>query len=158
LEENEDMKLEDTLKGKYLTFIVSRETYGIEIRYVTEIVGIEEITEMPEMPEYMMGIINLRGKIIPVMDVRLRFMKDRKEYDDRTCIIVVSLQEVLTGLIVDSVSDVLSIQEDGIVDLPESGTLNKRGFVKKIGKAEGNVILLLDCEKLLFDMEADCEN
>ncbi|MDP4095008.1 MAG: chemotaxis protein CheW, partial [Bacillota bacterium] len=84
---------EDTQKDKYLTFVVGSETYGIEIRHVTEIIGIQPITEVPELPEYIRGIINLRGKIIPVMDVRMRFKKSFKEYNDRTCVIVVDIED-----------------------------------------------------------------
>ena len=78
---------EDTQKDRYLTFVIGAESYGIEVRYITEITGIQSITEVPELPEYINGIINLRGQIIPVMDVRVRFKKERKAYTDRTCII-----------------------------------------------------------------------
>jgi len=84
LEDNHVME-EDTQKDRFLTFQLGKESYGIEIRHVTEIIGIQPITEVPEMPEYIKGIINLRGKIIPVMDVRLRFKKEPREYNDRTC-------------------------------------------------------------------------
>jgi len=89
---------EDTQKGKYLTFIIGKEVYGIEIKYVMEIIGMQQITEVPELPEYIKGIINLRGKIIPVLDVRLRFKKEPMEYNDRTCIIVVDIKDVSVGL------------------------------------------------------------
>jgi len=84
---------EDTLKGKYLIFSMGKEQYGMEIRYITEIIGIQPITEVPEMPDYVKGITNLRGKIIPVMDARLRFRKETREYDDRTCIIVIDTND-----------------------------------------------------------------
>lgn len=101
--EQEDYIEEDTLKGRYLIFTLDKETYGVEIKYVTEIIGIQTITEIPELPEYVKGIINLRGKIIPVMDVRLRFKKEPKEYNDRTCIIVLDIRDLTIGLIVDRV-------------------------------------------------------
>ena len=138
----------DTLNGKYLTFFISKETYGIEIKYVTEIVGIQEIIEMPEMPAYLKGIINLRGKIVPVMDVRLRFGMDEQVYNDRTCIIVIRYHNGLYGLIVDSVSEVMLIQEENIAETPNINTDNN-GFVKNIGNTLISIILLLDCEKLL---------
>ena len=95
---------EDTpQKGRFLTFVVDEEFYGIEIQYITEIIGIQTITTIPELPEYLKGIINLRGKIIPVMDVRLRFRKQQRKYNDRTCIIVVEIKDITLGLIVDSV-------------------------------------------------------
>jgi len=138
---------EDTLKGRYLTFPLGMETYGIEIMYVTEIIGIQPITEIPELPSYLKGIINLRGKIIPVMDVRLRFKKNPKEYSDKTCVIVVNVNNFSVGLIVDSVSEVLSIPEQDIVDPPHLSSNNR--FIKKIAKINNEVKLILDCEKLL---------
>ena len=95
---------EDTQEGKFLTFHLGNEDYGIEIRYVTEIIGIQKITEVPDMPSFIIGVINLRGKVIPVMDVRSRFRLPTKEFDDRTCIIVVNLNETPVGLVVDAVN------------------------------------------------------
>ncbi len=143
---------EDTLKGKYLIFLLGNEMYGMEIRYITEIIGIQPITEVPEMPGYVKGITNLRGKIIPVMDVRLRFKKAPREYDDRTCIIVLETNDISIGLIVDSVSEVIPIEEEDIAPPPD---INKgsHNYIKGIGKAGGSVKLLLDCQKLLTDDE-----
>lgn len=143
---------EDTQKGKFLTFSLDKETYGIEILFVTEIVGIQPITEVPELPEYIKGIINLRGKIIPVMDIRSKFKKSSKEYNDRTCIIVIDLGEISIGLIVDNVSEVLSIPDDDIIPPP---SINKHGkkYIKSIGKTGNAVTLILDCEKLLEEDE-----
>lgn len=145
---------EDTQKGKYLTFSLDTEYYGIEIKHVTEIIGIQAITEVPELPDYIKGIINLRGKIIPVMDVRLRFKKSPRAYNDRTCIIVVELLEVSVGLIVDRVSEVLDIADGDITPPPE---LQKGGnrYIKGIGKVGNEVKLLLDCDKLLNEDEID---
>lgn len=144
---------EDTQKGRFLTFSLGRETYGIEIRFVTEIIGIQAITEIPELPEYIKGIINLRGKIIPVMDVRLRFKKEPREYNDRTCVIVVDIRDVSVGLIVDSVSEVLTIQEHDIVEPPQMNKGFSNRYIKRIGKVGNDVKLLLDCEKLLTEDE-----
>jgi purine-binding chemotaxis protein CheW len=146
---------EDTQKDKFLTFVIGNESYGIEIKYVTEIIGIQPITELPELPEYIRGIINLRGKIIPVMDVRQRFRKPFREYDDRTCVVVIDIDEIYIGLIVDSVAEVLSIPDGEIVPPPE---VNKAGnkYIKGIGKVENEVKLMLDCNKLLN--EEDVEN
>lgn len=144
----QDIIVEDTLGDRFLTFQLDKEVYGIEIKNVIEIIGIQAITEIPEVPEYIRGIINLRGKIIPVMDVRLRFKKNFKEYNDRTCIIVVSINELSIGLIVDSVSEVISIPEAEIVAPPELGKDGNK-FVEGIGKFENEIKLLLDCEKLL---------
>lgn len=152
LDKDIEMEEEDTQKGKYLTFVVGNEVYGIEIRYVTEIIGIQAITEVPELPVYIKGIINLRGKIIPVMDVRLRFNKEPKEYNDRTCVVVVDIGEISIGLIVDSVSEVLDIPDEDIVPPPQVNKAQNR-YIKAIGKVDNKVSLLLDCEKLLKDDE-----
>lgn len=141
---------EDTLKGKYLIFSIGDEQYGMEIRYITEIIGIQPITQVPEMPDYVKGITNLRGKIIPIMDVRLRFHKAAREYDDRTCIIVIETNNISIGLIVDSVSEVLSFTDEDIAPPPEIGKGGHR-YIKGIGKAGDGVKLLLDCQKLLTD-------
>jgi purine-binding chemotaxis protein CheW len=153
LEELRDQEV-DTQKGKFLTFNLGNECYGIEIRFVTEIIGIQAITEVPELPDYIKGIINLRGKIIPVMDVRLRFKKPIINYNDRTCVIVIDIKDVSIGLIVDSVSEVIAIPEQDIVLPPE---LNKGGnrYIKSIGKVGNDVKLILDCYRLLNDEEID---
>lgn len=139
---------EDTQRGKFLTFNLASEYYGIEIKYVTEIIGIQPITEVPDLPDYIRGIINLRGKIIPVMDVRLRFRKQAIGYNDRTCVIVIEIKELSIGLIVDTVSEVLAIPDADIVIPPE---MSKGGnqFIRGIGKVGQDVKLILDCEKLL---------
>ncbi len=145
---------EDTLRGRYLIFAMGSELYGIEIRYITEIIGIQSITNVPEMPEYIKGIMNLRGKIIPVMDARARFKKQVRDYDDRTCIIVLNTDVLSIGLIVDRVSEVLTMQEEDIAPPPGIGK-DGRTYVKGIGKAGGDVKLLLDCTKLLSDEETE---
>lgn len=142
---------EDTQKGKFLTFSIGREEYGIEIKQVTEIIGIQSITEVPEMPVYVKGIINLRGKIIPVMDVRLRFRKEAIDYNDRTCVIVIDVMEIAVGLIVDKVSEVMDIADHDIVPPPQVGKDGHNRYIKGIGKVGSEVKMLLDCEKLLSD-------
>jgi len=151
-EDNVELE-EDTQKGRYLTFLIGKETYGIEIRFVTEIIGIQAITEIPELPEYIKGIINLRGKIIPVMDIRLRFKKEPREYNDRTCVIVVDISDVSIGLIVDSVAEVLAISDEDVVEPPQMNKGFNNRYIKNIGKAGNDVKLLLDCEKLLTEDE-----
>ncbi len=151
----DDFLEEDTQKGKYLTFVLGNESYGIGIEYVTEIIGILPITEVPELPVFIRGIVNLRGRIIPVMDMRLRFKKDFVSYNERTCIIVVDIKENSVGLIVDSVSEVTNISDGNIVDQPmlSSGMTNQ--YIKSIGKVGTEVKLLLDCDKLLTHHEMD---
>lgn len=149
-----DVLEEDTQKDKYLTFLLDEECYGIEIRYVTEIIGIQKITSVPEMPEFIRGIINLRGKIIPVMDVRIRFKKPFREYLERTCIIVIEINELSVGLIVDSVSEVIAISGNEVITPPD---LHKGShhYVVGIGKVGNEVKMLLDCGKLLNDNEVE---
>lgn len=146
---------EDTQKDRYLTFSLGKESYGLEISYVTEIIGIQAITLIPELPEYVKGIINLRGKIIPVMDVNLRFKKEPKEYNDRTCVIVIDIRDLSIGLIVDRVSEVLTIPEQDVVDPPQMNNGYGNRYIKKIGKVGNDVKLLLDCERLLKEDELE---
>lgn len=144
---------EDTQKGRYLTFLLGNESYGIEIKHVTEIIGMQPITKVPQLPEYVKGIINLRGKIIPLMDVRLRFKKEAKEYSDRTCIVIVDISDISLGLIVDSVADVQTIQDEDIIEPAMMNYKEQNRYIKNIGKVGSDVKLLLNCEKLLTEDE-----
>lgn len=150
-----ELEEEDTMKGKFLTFSLGKEDYGIEIKHVTEIIGIQTITEVPDLPSYVRGIINLRGRIIPVMDVRLRFNKESREYDDRTCIIIIDVLDFSVGLIVDQVSEVLSIPEDEIVAPPNMDKSSHNRYIKGIGKIDNQVKLILDCEELINSSEME---
>jgi len=144
---------EDTQEDKYLTFVLNGEEYGIEIRHVTEIIGIQNITVVPDMPHYIKGVINLRGKVIPVMDVRLRFCLEEREYDDRTCIIVINIEEQSVGMIVDRVSEVLDIPKDDVEPPPKVKKGESSRFIKGMGKVDGRVKILLDEYQLLFDLD-----
>lgn len=146
---------EDTLKGRFLTFVLGDDFYGIEIKFVTEIIGLQPLTEVPELPDYIRGIINLRGKIIPVMDVRLRFKKAFRDYNDRTCVIVIDIEEISIGLIVDSVSEVLTIPDGDIVLPPDLHNKSGNKYINGIGKVGNKIKLLLDCEKLMNKDEKD---
>ena len=158
MSEKEEIELmeqeEDTQKGRFLTFQIGNEIYGIEIKCVTEIIGIQPITEVPELPDYIKGIINLRGKIIPVMDVRLRFKKQSVEYNDRTCVVVIDIDNISIGLIVDHVSEVLTIPDEEIVAPPDVKSGGNK-YIKGIGKVGNEVKLLLDCDKLLNEQDID---
>jgi purine-binding chemotaxis protein CheW len=140
---------EDTQKDKYLTFTVGKEDYGIEISHVTEIIGIQKITDVPDMPPYIKGVINLRGKVIPVMDVRLRFRMPEREYDDRTCTVVVSVNATPVGLVVDTVKEVVDIPENQIELPPEVAESSAQRYIKGLGKIGEDVKILLDVEKLV---------
>lgn len=142
---------EDTQEDKFLTFVLNGEEYGIEIRHVTEIIGIQNITEVPDMPHYIKGVINLRGKVIPVMDVRLRFGVKEREYDDRTCIIVINIDEQSVGMIVDRVSEVLDIPKNDVEPPPKVKRGESSRFIKGMGKVDERVKILLNEYQLLFD-------
>lgn len=151
---NEEMeKHEDTQHGRYLTFNLGEEVFGLKIRYVTEIIGMQPITKIPEVADYIKGIINLRGKIIPVIDMRLKFGKEPIEYNDRTCIVVVDTQEMIVGLIVDRVSEVITIDDENVVPPPSERTGIRNRYIQGIGKIDGNVKLLLDVNKLFDERE-----
>jgi len=146
---------EDTQKGKFLTFHLAREDYGIEIRHVTEIIGIQKITEVPDMPDFVRGVINLRGKVIPIMDVRTRFRLPEREYDDRTCIVVVNIEEKSVGLVVDEVNEVADIPEEQIEPPPNIQRGRASRYIQGMGKIEDEVKILLDINRLLYDEELE---
>jgi purine-binding chemotaxis protein CheW len=151
----QDSGAEDTLRGKYLTFQIGEEEFGIEIKYVNEIIGIQKITDLPDVAHYIKGVINLRGKVIPVVDVRLRFGMQEREYDERTCIIYVIIQNIAVGLIVDSVSEVLGIPATDIEDPPKVNEGASNRYIKGLGKVGESVKILLNVNKLLFDSEIE---
>ncbi len=139
--------------GKYLTFVLKAEEYGLEILKVREIIGLMDITGVPQMPDYVAGVINLRGKVIPVVDLRLKFGMPHEEFTDQTCVIVVEVQgersETLVGIIVDTVSEVLDIPGTDIEPAPEFGGDVDTEFILGIGKAKGGVKILLDIDKVI---------
>ncbi|MGE5495812.1 MAG: chemotaxis protein CheW [Burkholderiales bacterium] len=151
-------ELEDMQRGRFLTFDLEEEVFGIEIRFVKEIIGMQPVTKLPDVPDYIKGIINLRGRIIPLIDMRLKLKKPAAEYTDRTCIIVVETAEVTVGLIVDNVSEVLSVGEDNIVPPPDARAGVKNSYISGIGKVGDEIKLLLDCESLFREDEVDMLN
>ena len=144
---------EDTQKDRYFTFRVGEEEYGIEIMHVLEVVGLQKITEVPDMPDFVKGVINLRGQVIPIMDVRTRFGMETVEYDDRTCVLVVNMQEQQIGLIVDKVSDVLDIPESQVQPPPKVTNRPGSRYISGLGKVNEEVKILLDVQKLLYEEE-----
>ncbi|HHI02249.1 MAG TPA: chemotaxis protein CheW [candidate division Zixibacteria bacterium] len=139
--------------GKYLTFRLAAEEYGLEILKVREIIGLMNVTQVPRTPEYIRGVINLRGKVIPVMDLRNKFGMGVTEDTEETCIIVVDVnlegESVLMGTVVDAVSEVLDIKEDEIEDAPAFGTNVDTKFILGIGKIKNEVKILLDIDEVL---------
>lgn len=134
---------------KYLTFVVGSETYGLHIRYVREIIGMQAITLLPDVPEWIRGVINLRGKVIPVMDIRKRFRLGHREDDRRTCIVVVNVSAGSVGLVVDRVSEVIDIAAENIEPPPHVDGGTSQHFLSGLGKVGDEVRLLLDAPKLL---------
>lgn len=143
----------DEQKGKYMTFKSGNEYFGIKIQYVNEIIQFQAITAIPETEDYIKGLINLRGKVIPVIDVRLRFKQEPFEYNDRTCIIVISVKSTVVGLIIEKIAEVVEIKEENILPPPSIGRSDKahHKYVYGIGKVGDSVKLLLDPDKLLND-------
>jgi len=137
------------LDGKYLTFVLAEEEYGLEILKVREIIGMMDITTVPRTPGYVKGVINLRGKVIPVVDLRLKFGMAEAEHTDETCIIVVHVEGIEMGIIVDRVSEVLDIRGEDIDDAPSFGSGVTTDFILGMGKADGRVTILLDISKVL---------
>lgn len=141
---------QDSMEGMYLTFKLANEGYGLEIRYVTEIIGIQPVTSIPDMPEHVIGVLNLRGKVIPVIDVRMRFHLPTREYDDRTCIIVVNVNNNSVGLVVDNVSEVVDIPREEIEQPPAAGS-GCNQYIQCLGKIDEQVKILLNVEELIDD-------
>jgi purine-binding chemotaxis protein CheW len=138
--------------GKYLTFFLAGEEYGLEILKVSEIIGLQPITRVPRMPEFVRGVINLRGKVIPITDLRMKFGMGAEDSED-SCIIVVQMRGIQTGIVVDRVSEVVAIAESDIEDAPTFGAGIRTEFLLGIGKAGGRVKLLLDIDKVLATSE-----
>jgi purine-binding chemotaxis protein CheW len=140
-------------EGKYLTFALAGEEYGISILKIKEIIGMMPITTIPQTPQFVKGVINLRGKVIPVVDLRLRFGMERINYTERTCIIVVEISggsgTVMIGIVVDSVSEVLNIKGGDIEETPTFGTKLETDYILGMAKAQGGVKILLDIDRVL---------
>ena len=139
--------------GKFLTFLLQEEEYGLEILKVREIMGLMEITTVPQTPDYVRGVINLRGQVIPVVDLRLKFGMDKGEDDKRTCIIVVDVGGVMMGIVVDTVSEVMDINSSDIEATPSFGTELNTDYILGMGKVAGKVKILLDINKVLTSEE-----
>lgn len=165
MEENEvvlEEQSDDTQKGRYMTFQLGEKYYGIPIRYVSEIIGLQPVTKVPETEDFIIGLINLRGKILPVIDVRIRFKMEPRPYDDRTCIIVINLESTTIGLIVDTIAEVVTIADEDVIPPPtvSPGSGQSSKYVYGIGKVGNEVKMLLDLNKLIAhdDMEVITTN
>ena len=147
------------LVGKYLTFALGREGYGIEILKVQEIIGMMDVTKVPKAPAFIRGIINLRGSVIPVVDLRAKFAMELKDNSEKTCIIVVNIdsdeksKRVTMGILVDEVSEVIDVREEQIDPPPNFGALVDTKFILGIGKLGKKIAILLDIDKVLNAQE-----
>ena len=144
---------ENSLEQKYLTFWTDKELFGIPISDVVQIISIQEITPLPDFPEYAKGVINLRGNIIPAIDIRLRFGKPEIEYNEGTCIIVTRIEDAYMGFIVDSVDEVTDIDDDDITPAPKVSKDVTNQYLTGIGQIGDRVVLLLDVAKILTENE-----
>jgi purine-binding chemotaxis protein CheW len=148
-------KQQDARSGKYLTFHLDKEEFGIQVLKVREIMGVQDITVVPQTPDYVRGVINLRGKVIPVVDLRLKFSLAEKEYTQRTCIIVVQVEagelSMLMGIIVDGVSEVLTLAADDIENTPDFGQGVETPYLLGMAKIKDRVKILLDIDEVLSD-------
>ena len=140
----------DTSQVLYLAFVIENEQYAVEVSSIKEIIGVVPITVVPQTEDYIKGIINLRGDIIPVINMRNRFMKPEVEYDDQTCIVVALYQEYILGLIVDQIIGVYPLSTDKIAPPPNANLSYSNQFVKNVGRKEDGILLLMDLEKVLF--------
>jgi purine-binding chemotaxis protein CheW len=156
---NQAVKAMVNREGKYLTFSLAGEEYGIGILKVKEIIGMMPITTVPRTPDFIKGVINLRGKVIPVVDLRLKFGMEAMAYTERTCIIVVEIKgavsSVLIGIVVDSVSEVLNIKGTDIENTPAFGTRVNTDYILGMAKINGTVKILLDIDKVLTGDEIE---
>ena len=157
--ENTDQALEglEDREGKYLTFTLAEEEYGIGILKIKEIIGMMPITSVPQTPNYVKGVFNLRGKVIPVLDLRVKFGMEAIDYTERTCIIVVEIEgstgAVMIGIVVDSVSEVLNIKENDVEDAPAFGAGINTDYILGMAKMGEDVKILLDIDRVLSARE-----
>lgn len=147
----------DERAGKYLTFMIGKEAFGLGVLKVREIMGIQDITAVPQTPAYLKGVINLRGKVIPVIDLRLKFGLPTIEYTRRTCIIVVQVKGAAAalpmGIVVDEVSEVLTLTAADIEDTPDFGSNVETHYILGMAKTKGRVKILLDIDRVLTSQE-----
>lgn len=143
--------------AKALTFEIDKKIYGIDISYVTEIVGVPHITIIPGIPYYIKGVINVRSKVIPILDVRARFDLPEKEHDDKTSVIIINYLDIQVGIIVDQVAEVLSVMAENKADIPALERVNNNKFIEYILETNDSIKMILDVKKLIFDDDFDIE-
>ncbi|SRR6056297_938012 len=141
--------------NQYVTFLIARETYGVEVLRVQEIIGMTGITHVPNSMEFMRGVINLRGTVVPVVDMRLRFAMEEKDYDNFTVILIVEVKGYMVGMIVDSVADVVDIPIKNIQDTPHFSANIRTDYIKGIGRIDEDLVIVLNVDKILSGEELE---
>lgn len=140
-------------EGQYVTFLLGDEEYGLEILAVQEIIGFTHITHVPHLPEFIKGVINLRGTVVPVIDLRLKFGLGQVEYNNHTCVVVVKMEGRVMGMVVDVVSEVVHFSDGAVEPAPAFGTNIKADFIKAMGKVGDRLVIILDIDKVLSNDE-----
>ncbi len=149
----EELQEINSTSEKFLTFLIDNQFYAFHISDVVEIIGMVDITPVPEFPDYAKGIVNLRGILIPIIDVRLRFSKNEMDYNERTCIIILNLNGTQVGFIVDTVDEVIDIDKSNISGVPKLSDAKTRKFIEGVGKLSNKIVMLVDAQKMLNDEE-----
>ncbi len=144
-------EIEDSLKDKYLTFDIEEESFAIPIKFVNQIIGIQKISNMPDTPDYVKGVVNLRGNVIPVIDARLRFGMSETEYNDRTCIIILIIEDELYGLVVDKVSEVVYIKDENVTPPLNKKITKGNKYIAGIGKVGDQVKIIISPSEILSE-------
>ncbi|MBD5115737.1 MAG: purine-binding chemotaxis protein CheW [Ruminococcaceae bacterium] len=154
---NTASKSSGTEIAKALTFLIGDRVYGVDISYLTEIIGIPHITVVPGIPCYIKGVINVRSKVVPVIDIRSRFDLPEREYDDKTCTVIINYLDIQVGIIVDQVLEVLSVKAENKADIPALERVNNNKFIEYILETNDSIKMILDVKKLIFDDDFDVE-
>lgn len=150
-----DIILQSNNANQYVTFMLDNEEYGVEILKVQEIIGYIGFTKLPNMPTFIKGVLNLRGTVVPVIDLRRKFHMENKDYDKFTVIMILEVAGRIMGIIVDSVSDVINLDEDDIQPTPSFSTKIRTDFIKSLGKKNEKFIIMLDMDRVLSEKELE---
>lgn len=148
----------NAVAGEYLTFVLSQEEYGIEILKVQEIRGYDAVTKIANTPSFIKGVVNLRGRIVPIVDLRIKFNLEKREYDEFTVVIILNLHGRVVGIVVDGVSDVMELQADRIREVPDLVSNIDTQYILGLGSVEERMLILVDIEKLMNSQEMDLIN
>lgn len=155
---NSSKKQVESAAGEYLTFVLGGEEYGIEILKVQEIRGYDTVTKIANTPSFIKGVINLRGRIVPIVDLRIKFNLENKQYDEFTVVIILNLRGRVVGIVVDGVSDVMDLPAEHIREVPDLVSNIDTQYILGLGSVEERMLILIDIEKLMNSQEMDLIN